>query len=58
VVAPIALRTEAWARLGRTLPTGLLDSMTTVAPLGQVPELAEEILAGQTRGRVVIDVNA
>jgi len=26
--------------------------------LGRVPELAADILAGRTRGRVVIDVNA
>jgi hypothetical protein len=32
--------------------------MTTIEPLGRVPELAADILAGRTRGRVVIDVNA
>jgi alcohol dehydrogenase/acrylyl-CoA reductase (NADPH) len=32
--------------------------MTSVEPLGRVPELAEEILAGHIRGRVVIDVDA
>jgi alcohol dehydrogenase/acrylyl-CoA reductase (NADPH) len=29
--------------------------MTTVEPLSRVPELAEEILAGRIRGRVVIE---
>jgi acrylyl-CoA reductase (NADPH) len=58
VMCPVPPREEAWHRLGRTLPLGLLEDMTTVEPLARVPELAEEILAGRTRGRVVIDVNA
>jgi hypothetical protein len=29
--------------------------MTTVEPMTKLPELAEQILAGHTRGRVVID---
>ncbi|HXQ76511.1 MAG TPA: MDR family oxidoreductase [Acidimicrobiales bacterium] len=58
VSCPTDIRTEAWGRLGRDLPTDLLDSLTTVEPLRRVPELAEEIVAGRTRGRVVIDVNA
>lgn len=57
VSCPTPERDEAWRRLGRDLPTGLLDAMTTVAPLDQVPELAEQILAGATRGRVVIDTS-
>ncbi len=58
VSCPADVRTEAWGRLGRDLPTELLDSLTTVEPLRRVPELAEEIVAGHIRGRVVIDVNA
>jgi len=58
VSCPTDVRTEAWRRLGRDLPLDLLDSLTTVEPLGRVPELAEDIVAGRTRGRVVIDVNA
>jgi acrylyl-CoA reductase (NADPH) len=58
VQCPGPVRAEAWRRLGTDLPTGLLDAMTTVEPLSKVPELAERILAGQTRGRVVIDTSA
>lgn len=58
VLCPTPRRQEAWARLAADLPTDLLDAMTTVAPLAEVPELAGRILAGQTRGRVVIDVRA
>ena len=58
VSCPAPVRDEAWTRLGTDLPTDLLDSMTTVHPMSDVPALAEQILAGQTRGRVVIDTSA
>ncbi len=58
VSCPATVRNEAWARLGTDLPTDLLDSLTTVRPMTEVPALAEQILAGQTRGRVVIDTSA
>jgi putative YhdH/YhfP family quinone oxidoreductase len=57
VSCPQDVRAEAWRRLGRDLRTDLLDAMTTVEPMSKVPELAERILAGQTRGRVVIDTS-
>lgn len=56
VRAPLSLRAEAWARLSSGLPDALLEEMTVVEPLERVPELGEEILAGRTRGRVVIDL--
>ncbi|HEV2369747.1 MAG TPA: MDR family oxidoreductase [Acidimicrobiales bacterium] len=56
VSTPNAVRRRAWERLARDLPAGGLEEMTTVEPLGRVPELGNEILAGRTRGRVVIDV--
>ena len=58
VQAPLALRTRAWERLAIGLPLDPLVEMTAVEPLERVPELAEEILAGRTRGRVVIDVGS
>jgi acrylyl-CoA reductase (NADPH) len=58
VYAPARVRDEAWARLATDLPTDRLDALTTVRPLGDVPALAEEILAGRTRGRIVIDTTA
>lgn len=57
VSCPAPIRDEAWRRLGTDLPTALLDEATTIAPMTTVPELAEQILAGQTRGRVVIDTS-
>ena len=58
VMCPRALREEAWRRLGSDLPIELLEEMTTVEPMSKVPELAETILAGRTRGRVVIDTSS
>ncbi len=58
VMCPRALREQAWRRLGSDLPIELLEEMTTVEPMSKVPELAETILAGRTRGRVVIDTSA
>ena len=58
VMCPRALRDQAWRRLGSDLPIELLEEMTTVEPMSKVPELAETILAGRTRGRVVIDTSS
>lgn len=57
VMAPLAKRKRAWERLSRDLEPSILDSMTSVEPMSKLPELAPRILAGQTRGRVVIDVS-
>jgi acrylyl-CoA reductase (NADPH) len=51
-------RVAAWARLAADLPIARLEAMTLEARLADVPRLAGEILKGQVRGRVVIDVNS
>ncbi len=56
VMAPMSARHAAWERLARDLDPAHLESITTVEPMSRVPELAEAILAGKVRGRVVIDV--
>lgn len=58
VLCPLDRRRAAWERLARDLPPEALDRMTRVAPLGDVPSLAQDILEGQVRGRVVVDVRA
>jgi putative YhdH/YhfP family quinone oxidoreductase len=57
VQTPIETRARAWQRLNDDLDTDLLDRLTTVEPMSRVPELAAVIVAGQTKGRVVIDVH-
>lgn len=56
VMAPKARRDAAWMRLARDLDPALLASMYVVEPFAALPELAAKILAGQVRGRVVIDL--
>src|SRR5580704_8846529 len=53
---PNPRRREIWARIMRDLPMAKLDSMIQVEPLSKIFELGEKILAGQVRGRTVIDV--
>ncbi|WP_419918297.1 MDR family oxidoreductase [Candidatus Poriferisocius sp.] len=54
---PAERRAEAWSRLARDLDTTKLDTMTTTIGLADVPAAALQILAGEIRGRVVVDVN-
>jgi acrylyl-CoA reductase (NADPH) len=58
VMANHARRERAWEDLARLIDRDLLGSVYEVEPLSRVPELAAQILGGQIRGRVVIDVNA
>jgi acrylyl-CoA reductase (NADPH) len=57
VTCPMGRRLAAWDRLTRDLPMDLLESMVQDAVLADVPRLGSEILKGQVRGRVVVDVN-
>ncbi len=57
VLAPVDKRKRAWDRLARDLDADRLASITTVEPMSRLPELSGQILAGHTRGRVVIDVS-
>ncbi|TNC15180.1 oxidoreductase [Methylobacterium terricola] len=56
VMAPLALRREAWARLARDLDPAALSAMTTTVPLAEVIARGPEILAGRTRGRTVVTI--
>ncbi|TWT04050.1 MDR family oxidoreductase [Reyranella sp. CPCC 100927] len=58
VMLPMAPRLEAWTRLATDLPLDKLDAMVVDKTLQDLPALAKDILGGQVRGRVVVDVNA
>ena len=58
VMCPLQERVVAWERLVRDLPMDKLDAMTETVKLSALPGLADAILKGETRGRVVVDVNA
>jgi acrylyl-CoA reductase (NADPH) len=54
VMAPIALREEAWSRLARDLDPGKLDAITTEIALGDAIAAAARLMAGQVRGRMAV----
>ena len=53
----MAPRQAAWQRLARDLDLRLLEAMIQPATLDDLPRLAGEILKGQVRGRVVVDLD-
>ncbi len=57
VMCPPKLRVEAWERLEAGLDRGLLARMTTTIGLAEVIATAPKILAGEVRGRVVVEVD-
>lgn len=57
VMAPHARRERAWARLARDLDRDALRAISRIEPMSRLPELAGQIVAGQVRGRVVVDVS-
>ena len=58
VMQPHDNRLRAWQRIARDLPMDRLQAMIQPATLGDLPKLGADILKGQVRGRVVVDVNA
>lgn len=58
VMAPKEKREEAWKRLATDLDMKKLEALSFRAKLDDVPKLATEILAGNVRGRAIVDVNA
>jgi acrylyl-CoA reductase (NADPH) len=57
VMCPLEVRTEAWNRLLRDLPPQALAGMHQVVALEDIPALSQDILKGQVRGRVVVDLS-
>lgn len=57
VLTPRVTRERAWQLLAQHLDVGLLDRITTEVALAGVFDVAQDILAGKIRGRVVVDVN-
>ena len=56
VMQPYENRLRAWDRIASDLPMDKLDAMIVDAGLGDLPKLGADILKGQVRGRVVVDV--
>jgi acrylyl-CoA reductase (NADPH) len=58
VMQPYANRVRAWSRIASDLPMDKLETMIQPATLADLPRLGRDILQGQVKGRVVVDVNA
>ncbi|MFN3496627.1 MAG: MDR family oxidoreductase [Hydrogenophaga sp.] len=58
VMAPMPRRVAAWDALAKTLDRQQLAAITREIGLNDAVGAASEILAGQVRGRLVVDVNA
>ncbi|MGB1257301.1 MAG: acryloyl-CoA reductase [Thiolinea sp.] len=58
VMQPYDNRVRAWSRIASDLPMDKLEAMVQPATLSDLPGLGKDILKGQVKGRVVVDVNA
>lgn len=58
VMQPYDNRVRAWKRIASDLPMDKLEAMIQPATLSDLPQLGGDILKGQVKGRVVVDVNA
>ncbi|SKA98048.1 putative quinone oxidoreductase, YhdH/YhfP family [Prosthecobacter debontii] len=57
VMCPRTVRMEAWRRLGTDLDLSKLAAISKEVGLSEVMPLATQLLNGEVRGRVVVDVN-
>lgn len=58
VMAPLVKREAAWQQLARDLDRSKLQSITQEIGLAEALNAGPQILAGQVRGRLVVNVNA
>ncbi|KZM51083.1 MDR family oxidoreductase [Labrenzia sp. OB1] len=58
VMKPYDARLKAWERLAKDLPMDKLETVIQAATLEDLPQLGADILKGQVKGRVVVDLNA
>ncbi|WP_170357746.1 acryloyl-CoA reductase [Ruegeria arenilitoris] len=58
VMQPFDNRLRAWQRVASDLPMDKLEAMIQPAILNDLPKLGADILNGQVKGRVVVDLNA
>lgn len=56
VMQPYESRVRAWERVATDLPMEKLEAMVQPATLSDLPKLGKDILKGQVKGRVVVDV--
>ncbi len=57
VMCPTDYRITVWEQIADLIRDERFDAIKQIEPLSALPQLAVDILAGQVRGRIVIDVN-
>jgi acrylyl-CoA reductase (NADPH) len=57
VMCPVPRRTAAWQHLAKEVDRARLEAITHEISLGEAIEAGQRILAGNVRGRLVVDVN-
>jgi len=56
-MCPIERRTQAWERLAELMSDEVFDLITeSTVTLEEIPDLSQQILKGQVKGRVVVDL--
>ena len=56
VMRPYEERVTAWQRIAKDMPHDLLADMTSVIGLDDLPEAGAQILKGQVKGRLVVEI--
>ena len=56
VMASLEKRAQAWDRLAQDLDPGLLEELSFELDFADLPQVAEDILAGKIRGRAIIKI--
>lgn len=56
VMCPVDRRRTAWERLAKDFPDTAAGELIETVGLADLPDLADAILKGQTKGRIVVDV--
>jgi acrylyl-CoA reductase (NADPH) len=57
VMCPIEQRKAAWDKIGKLVDREMLDNTSVLIGMDEVIETAQQLLKGQIKGRVVVDVN-
>jgi acrylyl-CoA reductase (NADPH) len=56
-MCPRQLRERAWKRLSEDVDVAKLENLIQVIPLEKVPHASRDILAGEVRGRIVVETS-
>ena len=55
---PTDRRIQAWNQLNEDISEALMESISQVISLSQIPEMCDTLMAGKIKGRIIVDVNA